>query len=318
MKEEVFLYSHTNIRREKSNMMHKVKLILVILSIFLVLLLTACEGGIGAEKDSGTENAESNIAQIESDTEEKESGNNTEENSAVIENSRVIIHRYDWSGYGLGTKVIEECDMSDHLSRALSETELTGNIAPAVSSEPFDKNADGFPVERGTVWLEIGERIYRATPDLSKIYLVDGHFGEGRELDVSDEIKRAIGDALSYHPYDYYVGTYRSGDGTTSLEHKYEAQSRLDLKIVSMTLSGKSYGGYDNIVIEVTAKEDGVYEIHADSYQSDDNLGSFEICELALKKGETATATFDLFGWGSRYFIRIRADNTQIELTVEP
>ena len=75
----------------------------------------------------------------------------------------------------------------------------------------------------------------------------------------------------------------------------------------------------NKIVLSIKANESKMVNASLQSYQSNDNLGSFESKEINLINGKETTLEFEFFGfYDYTYWVTIKIDNTMIDLTVKP
>ncbi len=137
----------------------------------------------------------------------------------------VELFQYTWDGWGISTKSVGACDVAYNIIDALKAMKETGETVPKISDDVFEIGGGQYSAERGTMWIESAGKIYRLTPDLSQLCLVETHFGEGKVLEITDEFKTNVNNAWYYAPYDYYKGTYNKGDYTVDLESIFKSGS---------------------------------------------------------------------------------------------
>lgn len=157
--------------------------------------------------------------------------------------------QYTWDGWGISTKTVGACDVAYNIIDALKAMRENGETIPKISDDVFEIGGGQYPVERGTMWIESSGKIYRLTPDLSQICLVETHFGEGKVLEITDEFKTNVNNAWYYAPYDYYKGTYNKGESTVELKSVFESGSSLQLSIKEIKVDS-SYNPHSTIRIE--------------------------------------------------------------------
>ena len=90
--------------------------------------------------------------------------------------------RYTWDGWGISVKDITPGDVADAIIKALDTAKETGKTEQKISDDVIEVGGGDYPAERGTMWIEVDNKIYRLTPDLSQISLVETHFGKGQLL----------------------------------------------------------------------------------------------------------------------------------------
>ena len=227
--------------------------------------------------------------------------------------------RYHWDGFGVGQKEIYNCALGYAVVDCLSKLEKTGDIIPKISEDVVDEWIGELPVERGTVWIECGSvGLFRLNPEMTEICQVQTHFGEGKVLQMTDTLKELLRQAQYYHPYDYWSGTYENG--VMSLQQVYKSDSAVEwVEIESIHIENKTHSRNNKITLCVRANESKTVKVSLDSYQSDDNRGSFEVKEIELLNGEEATVEFTFFGFYKySYWVSIMVDNTKINLTINP
>lgn len=234
----------------------------------------------------------------------------------------VKLLQYAWDGYGITTKNISSTDVVYSIIDALKNMKETGETVEKISDDVLDKNGGAlpgeFPVERGTMWIETDGSIYRLTPDLSQICRVDTHFGEGRVLEMNEAFKTDVNNAWYYAPYNYYKGTYQSGDDTVELNRVFISDSSVELRIKKIQIE-KKYNPQNTITVELISTVDQTVAIKLHCQQSDDNfeLGDGKMINLTKGVAETVDLTFG--GWKDfRYWVYIEVDNTKAEIMIEP
>lgn len=234
----------------------------------------------------------------------------------------VELLQYNWDGYGIGRKTLSCIDVGYRIIDALKNMKETGKVAEKLSDDVLEKTGDGlsgeFPVPPGTIWIEAEGKIYRLAPDLSQICRVETHFGEGVVLEMDDAFQADVRDAWQYAPFDYYKGTYHSGDVTVELKNVFASASSVELRIKEIRIE-QTEDPHNRITVELLSSVDQPAAIKLHCEQSDDNmaLGGGTIVDLRKGIAETVELTFG--GWGDcRYWVYLMVDNTVAEITIEP
>lgn len=226
--------------------------------------------------------------------------------------------QYTWDGWGISQKTVGACDVAYNIIDALKAMKETGETVPKISDEVFEIFGGPYSAERGTMWIESGNKIYRLTPDLSQICLVETHFGEGKVLEMTDAFKTNVNNAWHYAPYDYYKGTYNKGDYTVDLESVFKSGSTVQLSIKKIQIES-GYDPNNTITVELISSVDQELNIKLHCQQSDDNLAAGDYKTLQLKKGEPTTVDLTFGGWPDcTYWVYIEADFTKAEITINP
>lgn len=226
--------------------------------------------------------------------------------------------QYTWDGWGISTKTVGACDVAYNIIDALKAMKETGETVPKISDDVFEIGGGQYAAERGTMWIESGNKIYRLTPDLSQICLVETHFGEGKVLEITDEFKTDVNNAWRYAPYDYYKGTYNKGDYTVDLTSVFKSGSTVQLSIKKIQIES-GYDPNNTITVELISSVDQEVNIQLRCQQSDDNLAVGDYRTVQLKKGEPTTVDLTFGGWPNfTYWVYIEADLTKAEITINP
>ena len=224
----------------------------------------------------------------------------------------IKLWQYTWDGWGISQKTVGACDVAYNIIDALKAMKETGETVPKISDEVFEIFGGPYSAERGTMWIESGNKIYRLTPDLSQICLVETHFGEGKVLEITDAFKTNVNNAWHYAPYDYYKGTYNKGDYTVDLESVFKSGSTVQLSIKKIQIES-GYDPTNTITVELISSVDQEVNIKLHCQQSDDNLAAGDYKTLQLK----VDLTFG--GWPNfTYWVYIEADFTKAEITINP
>lgn len=245
---------------------------------------------------------------------------NDNQNHSGYETTVKLIRHY-WDGYGVSSKTVSTCDLAYSIIDAIDTLNKTGETVNKISDDTMDESNGYFPegIRPGTLWLEVGSKIYRIAPDLSGIALVETHFGKGYVLNMTDELRSLLNIAWYYYPRNTYVGTYDNGSGKLDMSHTYTADSTIEIKIKDLYVEKKIDARNNSVTVEVTSSIDQTVEVYVSSYQSDDNLGSDDAKTISLKANETKELTFEFYGWYSYpYMLDIAADNTCVTLTIIP
>ena len=231
----------------------------------------------------------------------------------------VELFQYTWDGWGISQKTVGACDVAYNIIDALKAMKETGETVPKISDEVFEIGGGQYAAERGTMWIESGNKIYRLTPDLSQICLVETHFGEGKVLEITEEFKTNVNNAWHYAPYDYYKGTYNKGDSTVVLNSVFESGSSIDISIKEIKVDSSSYDPFNTILIELISSVDQEVAVKLHCQHSDDNLARGDAKTVELKKGVPTTVELGFGGWPNfTYWVYIEADFTKAEITINP
>ena len=227
--------------------------------------------------------------------------------------------QYTWDGWGISAKTVGACDVAYNIIDALKAMKETGETVPKISDEVFEIGGGQYAAERGTMWIESGNKIYRLTPDLSQICLVETHFGEGKVLEITDAFKTNVNNAWYYAPYDYFKGTYNKGDSTVELNSVFKSGSSIDISIKEIKVDSSSYDPFNTILIELISSVDQKVAVKLHCQQSDDNLARGDAKTVELKKGVPTTVELGFGGWPNfTYWVYIEADFTKAEITINP
>ena len=232
--------------------------------------------------------------------------------------SAIKMMRYNWDGYGISTKWIETSDIVYSIIDAAEKLTETGETVEKISDAVVDENSTELPIERGTLWLEIGSKIYRIDPDFEQLCRVDGHLGSGYVMNASEQFKKMIIDAWQYHPYDYYAGNYNNETNEIKLNHVYNAPSTVQVQIKKVEIVN-DYDPKNKITLELISTVDQSVSISLLCSQSNDNLADGDRKEIVLTAKEAETVELTFGGWKDfSYWIDISVDNTRINLRIEP
>ncbi len=230
----------------------------------------------------------------------------------------IKLFQYTWDGWGISTKTVGACDVAYNIIDTLRAMKETGETVPKLSDDVFEIGGGQYSVERGTMWIESAGKIYRLTPDLSQICLVETHFGEGKVLEITEAFKANVNNAWHYAPYDYYKGTYNKGDYTVDLESIFKSGSTIQLSIKKIKIES-GYDPTNTITVELISSVDQEVNIKLHCQQSDDNLAAGDYRTVQLKKGVPTTVDLTFGGWPNfTYWVYIEADFTKAEITINP
>jgi hypothetical protein len=226
--------------------------------------------------------------------------------------------RYRWDGYGISIKEIFTCDLGYDILDRLSGLAETDRTVPKISDDKVTEFSGELPVTPGTVWLECGTvGLFRLNPEMNEIVRVETHLGEGRVLQMTDELKELLRQAWYYYPYDFWSGSYEKGEVT--LKRVYRADSAIEsVEIADISIVSEN-DSKNKIVVKFTAAESKSVTAWFQSYQSDDNIGGFDLQAVELVAGETTVLEFIFDGFtGITYWLQITVDNTNIDLRIDP
>lgn len=232
--------------------------------------------------------------------------------------TEIRLLQYTWDGWGIATKTVGDCDAANRIRDALDAMQETGETAPKISDDTLQLGGGQYPVDRGTMWIEWEDRIWRLNPESVQLCLVQTHLGEGRILEMPEGFLKDVNNAWRYAPYDYYRATYRNGEKTVNLENVYQASTTVAMCVKDIHVES-SHDPHNTITLELTSTVDQTVELKLSCQQSDDNLtwGDDEILEL--KKDVPKTVELEFGGWkDARYWICMEAANTKAEIIIEP
>ncbi len=227
--------------------------------------------------------------------------------------------RYNWDGYGVGTKEIYTCELSYAILDQLSALRETGETIPEISDEIVDEYAGELPVTPGTVWIECGTvGLFRLNREMTEICKVQTHLGAGKALQMTEELQDLLNQAWFYYPYDCWSGSCENGEIT--LQQIAKAESAVaSVTIDRISVENKPHSENNQITLRILADESKKVVADLRSYQSDDNLAAGDSKEIKLVKGKETTVTFTFGGFYNHpYSITVMIDNTRITLTIDP
>ena len=251
-----------------------------------------------------------------------ESVDNSEEISVSVDEEKIRILQYTWDGWGISYKTIEDCDTLYNIIDYLKNAKETGKTTVKISDDVLELGGGEYPVERGTMWIEWGNKIYRLSHDRSLLCLVDTHFGKGKALEITEEFITNVNNAWYYAPYDYYSGTYRNSDDTFEIEHIFKSPSSVQMSVKGIDIANGSDfhdGAVNKITVELLSTTDQEITIYLDCRQSEDNLGLGDFKTVQLKKDVPVTVELSFIGWSDFcYWIYIKADYTMARIEINP
>lgn len=236
-----------------------------------------------------------------------------------LTNADIKIMQHSWDGWGVSTKTIPASDITKSIIDELVKMTETGEIVAEVSEGTLDEYFDNYEnssLARGTMWLEVGSRIYRISPALTEICRVDTHLGEGRVLGITDKFKTLVRDVWQYYPYNYYKGKYIKSTGDMTLKRVFSADSTIEINIKKIEIE-EGFAPENKITLGLVSTIDQIVEINLHCQQSDDNLAGGDRKEIALSMREEREIELGFGGWdNSNFRIYITADNTRLELEI--
>ena len=251
-----------------------------------------------------------------------ESVDNSEEISVSVDEEKIRILQYTWDDWGISYKTIEDCDTLYNIIDYLKNAKETGKTTEKISDDVLELGGGEYPVERGTMWIEWGNKIYRLSHDRSLLCLVDTHFGKGKALEITEEFITDVNNAWYYVPFNYYIGTYNKSDDSFEYKHIFESPSSVKLSIKDIDISSEHdfHDGAENrITVELISDIDQEVQIDLDCRQSEDNLGLGDFKTVQLKKDVPVTVELSFIGWSDFcYWIYIQVDYTMARIEINP
>lgn len=230
----------------------------------------------------------------------------------------VKLLRYTPDGWGISVKDVSEYAIASELVAALGGLTPTGEIEPKISDDTLTPGGGDYPVDRGTLWVETEDALYRVSRDFDAVCLVETAFGEGRVLELTAEVRRLFFGGWYYAPYDFYTGSYQSGDSRVELKNVFPAPSAVAISVKEVYVEKKFHGENNKVVLELVSPVDQTLHVSYHSYASDDNRGSDGGETVELRAGVPATVECTFYGFNFRYWLAIRAGNTTVELQIDP
>ena len=230
----------------------------------------------------------------------------------------VKLLRYTPDGWGISVKDISEYAIASELVAALGGLAPTGEIEPKISDDTLTPGGGEYPVEPGTLWVETEDALYRVSDDFDTLCLVETAFGEGRVLELTAEVRRLFFGGWYYAPYDFYTGSYQSGDSRVELKNVFPAPSAVAISVKEVSAEKELHGENNKVVLELVSPVDQTLRVSYHSYASADNLGSEGDETVELRAGIPVTVECTFYGFDFRYWVAIRAGNTKVELQIDP
>lgn len=230
----------------------------------------------------------------------------------------IRILRYSWDGWGISTKSVKDCDAVYNIINALENAKETGKTVCKISDQPLEIEGGEYPAERGTMWIEWEDKIYRLTPELTELCIVETHLGEGKVLEIPDGFTKDVNDLWHYAPYDYYVGTYDKENSEVVLTNVFSSNSSVRISVKDIYIEN-TYSPKNTVTLELVSDTDRELTIYLECRQNEDNLAEGDAKTVKLQKGVPATVELTFGGWRDfRYFVYIQADLTKALITVNP
>ena len=237
------------------------------------------------------------------------------------------VHQWqsDWFYGDVGYKIIRG-SAAARLEQLLTACQTTGETAPKLSDvtvDRLDEIKGSLPCERGTLWFEFGENIYRKLPNEANYVRVDGYFGAGEYLAMDEQSRAEISAILNYWPFDYYSGTYENG--ILTVRHVYHGDSSLSAVITGIQIDKKE--GENNVItLALTPEYDMQISLYLNIEVSSDHLLDGDIVSLDLKAGQMQTVELPYMGFTNEYhgytdgdyWIDIDTENIRIYLHIDP
>ena len=230
----------------------------------------------------------------------------------------VKLLRYTPDGWGISVKDISEYAIASELVAALEGLAPTGETEPKISDDTLTPGGGDYPVDRGTLWVETEDALYRVSRDFDAVCLVETAFGEGRVLELTAEVRHLFFGGWYYAPYDFYTGSYQSGDSRVELKNVFPAPSAVAISVKEVSVEKEFHGENNKVVLELVSPVDQTLRVSYSSYASDDNRGSDGGETVELRAGVPVTVECTFCGFNFRYWLAIRAGNTKVELQIDP
>ena len=284
-------------------------LVFMLAALLCFSLLVSCNLP-GGEQESGES------VSVEKEPEESSSG---AEDGETEKEPAIRMMKYNVFYCDISTKSIYAGELADAIIEGIEALEPTGETVEKISDEVVDQYSQDLPVPYDTMWLEIGDKIYRIDPE-GKIYLVESHLGAGVALEtVSEELKVDINKAWFYYPGDYYLGTYYNETNEIELKNMYSTQNEIEVNVKDIAiLSTCHHDEVNKITVELISTVDGTFDIDWRSESSSDNIGSMGDTCVELKAGVPQTVELAFCGWDDFYWLYIYVSNVAIELKIIP
>ena len=176
------------------------------------------------------------------------------------------------------------------------------------------------PIEDGTIWLEIGEDIYRVNSYLSKISRVEGHLGKGYVLGTSQEFREKLNSALSNNAVDSYYGTYNNETKEIEIKNTWDSKSTVDFRIKEISVTKDSdFCDSNKITLELISTIDQNITINWSSEESSDVILTLtDSQDVSLEKYFVKTVELIFGGRDNNIWLYINFANTKITLKITP
>ena len=250
-----------------------------------------------------------------------ETPNNTvyDENEECAETVRMILYHQYGSDMVYDTKTISGA-AANAIIELVENLETTGEIEEKISDEKADWDSVYLPnisAESGTMWIEIGENLYRTTWEYDTICRVEEPLGEGVVLNLTEECASELSDMWYYYPHDYWAGTYENG--VLEMFHRYVSDTDVEVVVKKLQFASK-----ENVIeLELTSDVDQKIIVGWESSNGCDHYGTMDSKEVSLKAGESKVIQLEFEGLNysrpHRYWLVISIGLTKldIELNVE-
>ena len=219
--------------------------------------------------------------------------------------TEVNLLRYTPDGWGISIKEIGDYAIATQFLEALHALTPTGETVPKISDNILELGGGDYPVDRGTFWVEADGKIYRVNRDYDEVCLVETHFGKGKVLEMTAEFAKLLQNAWYYAPLDSWIGTYKDGDEKIELRNAFSAPSTVLISVKEIYLDKADRTDNNKIVVELISAVDQTVYVCSFSQQSDE-------------AGVPVTVELSFFGFSYGYWITLRADNTMVEITINP
>ena len=237
---------------------------------------------------------------------EPEESSSRAEDGETEKEPAIRMMKYNVFYCDISTKSIYAGELADAIIEGIEALEPTGETVEKISDEAVDQYSQDLPVAFETMWLEIGDNIYRIDPE-GKIYLVESHLGAGVALEtMSEELNVDINKAWFFYPRDYYMGTYYNETNEIELKNTYSTQHMIEVNVKDIEiLSTCHHDEVNKITVELISTVDGTFDIDWRSEASSDNIGSMGDTCVELKAGEMQTVELTFCGWDDFYWLYI-------------
>ena len=195
-------------------------------------------------------------------------------------------------------------ELADGWTQNLIETLLnapeTGVTAEKLCDKEFDiekinNSGDQLPINRYTRWFVVQNTIFRYETDPEyKLYRVESHFGAGKEVELSQELKKMLNLAISYAPKNYYRGTWTKEK--LHIWHAFSAEHDVDVsvdKITQVADPNSIKGGKYTVTLTLQSQKDLSVNLSYSADYSSDNLGAFGGKAISLQAGKSETVVLE-------------------------